>query len=81
MRRGLVVALAVVFGVNLGVLIGTVRDRASQPESTLALDERELVLVQRPADDSTIRLRWNISRAPGSSPPEDASARGWLWTR
>jgi len=69
MRRGLVVALAVVFGVNLGVLIGTVRDRASQPESTLALDERELVLVQRPADDSTIRLRWNISRDGG---PRDA---------
>jgi hypothetical protein len=77
-RRGLLVALAVVAAVNLGVLVGVARNRAGEPESTVLLDERELVLVRRPADDSTIRLRWNIPREVWSGARPPTSLGAWI---
>jgi hypothetical protein len=77
-RRGLLVALAVVVAVNLGVLVGVVRNRSGEPESTLLLDERELVLVRRPADDSTIRLRWAIQREAGPGETAPSFLPAWI---
>lgn len=84
MRRGWLVALAVVVAVNLGVWVGVWRNRAGEPDATVALDEREIVLLggadgaapsgaQRGSagDGSLIRLRWHIQREawPGGDAP------------
>jgi hypothetical protein len=71
MRRGLLVALAVVAAVNLGVMFDVLRDRAGEPDAVVTLDERELALERPPRDGGAIALRWRFQREgrPGGNAP------------
>lgn len=71
MRRGLLVALAVVAAVNLGVMVDVLRDRAGEPDAVVTVDERELALERAPREGSPITLRWRYQREgrPGGSAP------------
>jgi hypothetical protein len=62
MRRGLLVALAVVAAVNLGVTLDVLRDRAGEPDAVVTLDERELALESLPREGGAITLRWKYQR-------------------
>jgi hypothetical protein len=71
MRRGLLVALAVIAAVNLGVTLDVLRDRAGEPDAVVTLDERELALESQPREGSAITLRWRYQREgrPGGDAP------------
>jgi len=71
MRRGLLVALAVVAAVNLGVTLDVLRDRSGEPDAAVTLDERELALESPPREGGAITLRWRYQRegGPGASAP------------
>lgn len=71
MRRGLLVALAVVAAVNLGVALDVLRDRSGEPDAMVTLDERELALESQPREGSAVTLRWRYQREawPGGNAP------------
>jgi len=71
MRRGLLVALAVVTAVNLAVMLDVLRDRTGEPDAVVTLDERELALENPPREGGAITLRWKYQREgrPGADAP------------
>lgn len=73
-RRGLFVALAVVLVVNAGALVSVARNRAGEPDATLALDERELELQPGERENSGLLLR--LRYLSGPFPEEDPRAAG-----
>lgn len=61
MRRGAVVALAVVFAVNVAVLGSVWRNRTGPADADVWLDERELEVVRKDArEDSSVRFRLRL---------------------
>jgi hypothetical protein len=59
-RTGVLVAAAVVVGLNLATLVAVSMNRSGEPEAVLDLTERELSLPPREAENTalTLRLEW-----------------------
>ncbi len=81
MRRGSLVALAVVAVVNIGALAGVARNRSGEPEATLLLEERELEMMPVDRDSSVLQLRLRYQNAAVSDDPRAADFEGALAAR